>query len=596
MEKISIILPIDINLETKVLFYLLSSLKRNRYIAFLDSSLTPNKYSLFSYIAIKPDFIVECSKGFNRLRIMKSFYQDSDQSYKKLFEDNLKFLLENDHPCNSQICLNNMHPLDYLRKTFNSNINEENKKIFIKDLSELSIKNIKTLIESKEPKNAGSGTCNSVKSNDRDFLLPDFIGGFIGYLSYDLKNFIESLPQTSEDDMGIPLYQFMYFSHLIAFDHINKKWLQIHCYKNILNNNNMKRTIDLIKEDIKRIEKSILKEIKVSINNIAETELKNEPVKKFDKNKSSNLNVGSGNLIERAIEKKYMKRRIGRINLNPNLSRNDYIKAVVKARRYIHDGEIYQANITQRFSCTMDVEPFDLYYILREKNSAPFSAYLSFDELKIGCSSPERFLFMKNNNIHTRPIKGTRPRGKNRFEDKKYLYELTHSIKDRAELNMIVDLERNDLGKFCRYSTVEVSEHAVAEEYARVFHLVSTVQGMVKEGYDIIDILKATFPGGSITGAPKIRAMEIIDELEPTARNIYTGSIGYIGVDSSMDLNIVIRTFIIKGNNFYYNVGGGIVEDSIPQSEYQETLDKGLALKETLDYFTYNNLSGISRD
>ena len=208
-----------------------------------------------------------------------------------------------------------------------------------------------------------------------------------------------------------------------------------------------------------------------------------------------------------------------------------------------------------------------------------------------GSSSPERFLYQKGDLIETRPIKGTRPRGKNSKEDAKYAKELAESPKDRAELNMIVDLERNDLGKFCYYGSVEVSEHAVIEKYARVFHTVSTVTGKVKRGIDVADILKAAFPGGSITGTPKIRAMEIIDELEPSSRGAYTGSMGYISIDGTMDLNIVIRTFIIKNNEFYYNVGGGIVADSDPMMEYQETLDKGIALEETLNFFKKENLA-----
>jgi anthranilate/para-aminobenzoate synthase component I len=232
----------------------------------------------------------------------------------------------------------------------------------------------------------------------------------------------------------------------------------------------------------------------------------------------------------------------------------------------------------------------DLYYILREKNAAPFSAFLGFPDFSIGSSSPERFLYLKKDTIETRPIKGTRPRGKDKTDDHKNMMELKNSIKDRAELNMIVDLERNDMGKFCYYGTVKVSGHAVIEKFAKVFHSVSTVTGSVKKGVDVSNIIKAAFPGGSITGAPKIRAMEIIDELEPVARNIYTGSIGYIGIDSTMDLNIVIRTFIIKGNKFYYNVGGGIVEDSVPEEEYKETLDKGIALEETLKFFGAKNL------
>ncbi|MCL4376825.1 MAG: anthranilate synthase component I family protein, partial [Actinobacteria bacterium] len=224
-------------------------------------------------------------------------------------------------------------------------------------------------------------------------------------------------------------------------------------------------------------------------------------------------------------------------------------------------------------------------YILREKNPAPFSAYISFPEVSIGSSSPERFLYIHNGAVQTRPIKGTRPRGKNKSEDQEFINELKSSLKERAELNMIVDLERNDLGKFCDYGSVEVKEHAVIEKYARVFHSVSTVTGRIRSGFDLADIIKATFPGGSITGAPKIRAMQIIDELEPVTRNIYTGSLGYIGIDGTIDLNIVIRTFIIKDGKLYYNVGGGIVEDSDEVQEYKETMDKGSALLEAIRFF-----------
>jgi len=244
----------------------------------------------------------------------------------------------------------------------------------------------------------------------------------------------------------------------------------------------------------------------------------------------------------------------------------------------------------------LPVEPMDLYYILRGKNAAPFSAFLKFPDFCVGSSSPERFLLLKGDIIETRPIKGTRPRGRDDKEDYKNMTELKNSIKDRAELNMIVDLERNDLGKFCYYGTVNVPEHAVIEKYARVYHSVSTVTGRVKKGTDISDIIKAAFPGGSITGAPKIRAMEIIDGLEPTARGVYTGSIGYVGIDSTTDLNIVIRTFVIKQNKFYYNVGGGIVEDSVPEEEYRETLDKGIALEETLKFFTGKNLKKLIKE
>ncbi|MCE5330190.1 anthranilate synthase component I family protein, partial [bacterium] len=258
--------------------------------------------------------------------------------------------------------------------------------------------------------------------------------------------------------------------------------------------------------------------------------------------------------------------------------------------KYIHDGDIYQINLSQRFKCGIPVQGGDLYYILREKNSSHFSSYLNLPEVKIGSSSPERFLHIKNNYIETRPIKGTITRGKNEEEDRINADKLANSLKDRAELNMIVDLERNDLGKFCSYGSIEVKEHAKIEKYARVIHSVSTVTGRIKKGISFSDIIKAAFPGGSITGTPKIRAMQIIDELEPVTRGIYTGSLGYIGVDGTVDLNIAIRTFINSGDIFYYSAGGGIVEDSDPEDEFDETLVKGKALEEALKFFEIKNL------
>jgi para-aminobenzoate synthetase component 1 len=193
-------------------------------------------------------------------------------------------------------------------------------------------------------------------------------------------------------------------------------------------------------------------------------------------------------------------------------------------------------------------------------------------------ASPERFLKKEQRLIQTRPIKGTRPRGENASQDAQLKHELIASAKDRAENLMIIDLERNDLGRICEYGSVRVTEFMICEEYATVYHLVSTVEGRLRDNVDTIDCLINCFPGGSITGAPKIRSMEIIDELEPVRRSIYTGSIGYIGFDGNMDTSIVIRTFIVKGGDAYFHVGGGIVHDSDPEKEYQETLDKAKAL------------------
>ncbi|MCD5401764.1 aminodeoxychorismate synthase component I, partial [candidate division NPL-UPA2 bacterium] len=265
-----------------------------------------------------------------------------------------------------------------------------------------------------------------------------------------------------------------------------------------------------------------------------------------------------------------------------NFVKEDYLKAVRKAKEYIGAGDIYQVNLSQRLSADLSILPFELYKRLRQINPAPFASFLNFDGIAIVSASPERFLCLRGRQVETRPMKGTRPRGQDRREDERQKAELLNSEKDKAELVMIVDLERNDLGRVCEYGSVRLREPRTLEPYATVFQTTATVEGMLRKGKDRVDLLKATFPGGSITGAPKVRAMEIIDELEPTKRNLYTGSLGYLSFSGEMDLNIVIRTFLLKEGKAYFQVGGGIVADSDPEAEYEETLDKAKALIEAV--------------
>jgi para-aminobenzoate synthetase component 1 len=269
--------------------------------------------------------------------------------------------------------------------------------------------------------------------------------------------------------------------------------------------------------------------------------------------------------------------------LRSNFTHDDYIRAVETAREYITSGEIYQVNLSQRFEGGLTTPPYDLYQKLRAINPAPFAAYLNCDGVTVLSASPERFLKLDGDRVETRPMKGTRPRGRSAAEDATLAAELQASIKDRAENVMIVDLERNDLGKVCGIGTVNVSELCTLEKYATVFQLTSCVEGRLGGSKNRIDLLEACFPGGSITGAPKIRAMEIIDELEPTRRSVYTGSIGYLSFSGQMDLNIVIRTILVKNDRVYLQVGGGIVYDSEPEAEYQETLHKAKALFQALN-------------
>jgi len=270
--------------------------------------------------------------------------------------------------------------------------------------------------------------------------------------------------------------------------------------------------------------------------------------------------------------------------LRSTFTRSQYEAAVRRALHYIRAGDIYQVNLSQRFEAPCRDDPFDVYLRLRSLSPAPFAAFLRFPDYTVLSSSPERFLRYtpRDRRVETRPIKGTRPRGRTSAEDQALRHELLASQKDRAENVMIVDLERNDLGRVAQIGSVQVTGLFQVETFATVHHLVSTVQARLADGRDAADLLRATFPGGSVTGAPKIRAMQIIDELEPVARGVYTGAIGYIRPDGEMDLNIAIRTMVVQDGRACFSVGGGIVADSDPASEYQETLDKGAAMARAL--------------
>lgn len=264
----------------------------------------------------------------------------------------------------------------------------------------------------------------------------------------------------------------------------------------------------------------------------------------------------------------------------PDIDRATMMAMVARTVDYIYAGDIYQANITQRFQVKLPdrFEPLSLYARLRAGNPAPFAAFLRFGDTAIVSASPERFLRLARGKVETRPIKGTRPRGRTPVEDRTLAEALAASAKDRAENLMIVDLLRNDLSRVCEPHSVDVPSLFAVESFATVHHLVSTVIGKLEAGRNAVDLLRATFPGGSITGAPKIRAMEIIAQLERGRRGPYCGSIGYIGFDGAMDTSIVIRTIICAGGTASFQVGGGIVADSDPAAEYQETLDKARAL------------------
>jgi len=385
-----------------------------------------------------------------------------------------------------------------------------------------------------------------------------FTGGAVGYFAYDLCHFIEKLPNTTIDDIGFPAMYFNFYDTIIGFDHVENK-----CYIVSVNCSPYSRTYSRksTEERIEQISRTI--NHRLSIPHEEETRARQSRAKR---------------------------------KIISNFSREDYLRAVERAKRYIQAGDIYQVNLSQRFQTQVEIPPYELYRRLRKINPAPFSCYLKLDNKYVISSSPERFLSVRNTSartaehkntlirkVQTRPIKGTRPRCNHEDVNMKMKKELLSSKKDDAELAMIVDLERNDLGRVCNYNTVKVTEKKQLEEHPTVYHLTATVEGELHSQYDTIDLIKATFPGGSITGAPKIRAMQVIDELEPTRRNVYTGAIGYIGFNGNIDLNIAIRTFLVKDDHVYFQAGGGIVADSNPEEEYEETLHKARALIKTLE-------------
>lgn len=379
-----------------------------------------------------------------------------------------------------------------------------------------------------------------------------FCGGAVGYFSYDLGRILEKLPSTAEDDLRTPDLCLGFYDAAAVVDRAAEEVWAVSTGFPETNSGAARRRAEERLAEISRLLTAGLRQGR------------------------------EGDAFFPAPEDGALRGDKGEFALSAHFDDADYCRAVRRVKDYIAAGDIFQVNLSQRFSLPRVVEPWPLYRRLRAVNPAPMAAYLNFGEFQVVCSSPERFLKVEGRRVETRPIKGTRPRAKDPAEDARLREELWNSEKDRAELVMIVDMERNDLGRVCRPGSVRVPELYRLEEYATVFHLVSTVEGELAPGKDVVDLLAAAFPGGSISGAPKVRAMEIIEELEPVRRGIYTGAIGYLGFDGNADLNIVIRTLIFKDDRIYFQVGGGITIDSDPLAEYVETLDKARALVRAL--------------
>ncbi|MES2219305.1 MAG: anthranilate synthase component I family protein [Pseudomonadota bacterium] len=371
--------------------------------------------------------------------------------------------------------------------------------------------------------------------------LPPFQGGVAGYFGYGLYQHLEKLAISNHDDMQFPDAVLGFYDLVIAFD-------LIACRAWIFSSGYPEQGADRASRAEQRLQWCL-------------AQIPQAPIP-----------------LPRAGEFKIASTVVS------NFTATTYQIAVKKVIDYILAGDIFEANIAQRFSAKLgkDCSPFDLYLRLRELNPAPFAAYLNFNDVVIASASPERFLKLYQRQVEARPIKGTRARSSDAKLDTQLAVELQTSVKDRAENIMIVDLLRNDLSRVCKDFTVKVTKLCALESYATVHHLVSVVVGELVASATALDLLRATFPGGSITGAPKIRAMEIINEIEPTARGPYCGSIGYLGFDGSMDCAITIRTFAIKNGIVTFQAGGAVVADSVPVLEYEETLAKAQVLWQAL--------------
>ena len=368
--------------------------------------------------------------------------------------------------------------------------------------------------------------------------LPPFTGGAVGYFGYDMVRTIEDIPDTVRDDLGVDDAVLMFYKTVLAFDHLRH---QIHIISNLLVDES-KEPLDVqyaqATEEIHRIE----------------------------------------SILRMSIEPPVPTTSTEELVVRSNFEKNDYLNAVTKAKEYIAAGDIFQVVLAQRFEVDLKTSPFEVYRALRIVNPSPYMYFLKMPDTSIVGSSPEMLVRIQGNDVSYRPIAGTRPRGANDVEDERLAQELKADEKERAEHIMLVDLGRNDLGRVCKYGTVHVEELMFIERYSHVMHLVSSLRGQLPGNIDRLDTMMACFPAGTVSGAPKVRAMQIIDELEPTRRGVYSGAIMYLDFSNNLDSCIAIRTLVVKGNKGYIQAGGGIVADSIPEGEYTETVNKSRAL------------------
>ncbi|MHB1127183.1 MAG: anthranilate synthase component I [Bacillota bacterium] len=370
--------------------------------------------------------------------------------------------------------------------------------------------------------------------------LPRFFGGAVGYFGYDLVRHVEKLPWTAEDDLHLPDSSLIITEVVLIYDHVERRLKVV-----VLSQpgDNPRMAYEKALETIAGIERDLCREVHDPPGRRAEESSRELPV-----------------------------------DLQSNISQERYMQDVLKAKEYIAAGDIFQVVLSQRLEAPVSCPPFEIYRVLRRLNPSPYMYYLNFGDLQIIGSSPEMLVRVENGIVQNHPIAGTRKRGRDEAEDREMEKDLLADEKERAEHLMLVDLARNDVGRISTYGSVTIPKFMEVERYSHVMHMVTTVQGELAPQVNAYDALLACFPAGTVSGAPKIRAMEIIEELEPTRRGPYAGAIGYLGFNGTLDTCITIRTMVVHRGKAYVQAGGGIVADSDPETEYQETLSKASAL------------------
>ena len=419
--------------------------------------------------------------------------------------------------------------------------------------------------------------------------FPPFVGGAVGVIGFEAARLLERLTARAEDDLHLPDLTFLFFDEAIVLDHREKKLWVIALDRSYAR---AAERIERLVNRLGRVAVPLPRDGEAGPGTSAAALARFLPGRAFSElfvparagkrgeDPSEGRPAGVGRAVPGWTHRSGGWHGLG--SLTSTHTQSSFEAMVRKAKELITAGEIYQANLSQRFSAPLAEEPWVLYRRLMEINPSPFAAYADFGEFQIISASPERLLRVRGDLVETRPIAGTRPKGETAVETAQLRRELLLNEKERAEHLMLVDLERNDLGRVCRYDTVRVDDLMGLEEYSHVIHIVSNVRGRLQPGTGLRDLAAALFPGGTISGCPKIRCLQVIDDLEPVRRHFYTGSLGYLSYTGDMDLNILIRTAVASGGRVHVQAGAGIVADSDPAREYEETLHKARALLEMI--------------